>query len=126
MANDVRKAFLTNLEYYMNKSGLDRKQFAEKVGIGYSTVTAWFCEFKYPRPEKIKKIADFFEIPISCLTEVNSNPVSKAETAHEVQALVDDQYKKADLLKQLLSNASKLNISQLECLLTMATTLSAQ
>lgn len=118
MSYDVRKAFITNLEYYMSKSGLDRKQFAEKVGIGYSTVTAWFCELKYPRPEKIKKIAEYFEIPMSCLTEVNNDLIAKNEVTKEIQAIVDNQYKKADLIKQLLDNASKLNISQIEYLLT--------
>lgn len=121
---DMRKNFLNNLEFYMKREGVSRNDLAEGTKIPYTTICSYFNEFKFPRTDKLEKIAKFLHISTAEL--INSNTEGVADVESETDEIINNQYKKADLLKQLLSSASKLNISQLECLITMATTLSAQ
>ena len=70
MAALGNKAILSkNLKYYMDKSGMDRKQLADIWGFPYSTVTEWVNGKKYPRIDSIEIMADYFGILKSDLIE---------------------------------------------------------
>ena len=70
MAALGNKAILSkNLKYYIEKSGMDRRQLAEIWGFPYSTVTEWINGNKYPRIDRIEIMADYFGILKSDLIE---------------------------------------------------------
>lgn len=64
-----KEIFAKNLNYYIDKSGKDRRQLAEIWKVPYSTLTGWVNAQKYPRIDKIEIMADYFGILKSDLIE---------------------------------------------------------
>ena len=58
--------------------GISRKDFCERLGFAYSTVTDWLNAEKYPRIDKIEMMANFFGISKADLVEP---PASSAPPA---------------------------------------------
>ena len=58
-----------NLKNHIAKSGKDRVEVAEALGVPYSTITDWINGKKYPRINYIEKLADYFSISKSDLIE---------------------------------------------------------
>ena len=67
-----------NIKRYMQKNGISRKDFCERLGFAYSTVTDWLNAEKYPRIDKIEMMANFFGISKADLVEP---PASSAPPA---------------------------------------------
>ena len=55
-----KRTFATNLKKYMALGDKSRKDLANDLGISYYTVTDWVNGKKYPRMDKVEKIADYF------------------------------------------------------------------
>ena len=53
----------------MNVNGKNRKEVANDLNISYSTLTDWVNGKKFPRIEKVEKLADYFGISKSDLIE---------------------------------------------------------
>ena len=90
---DNKEIFAYNLNFYMNENGKSRTDLAEALGISYFTVTDWVNGKKYPRMDKVEKLAKYFNIKISDLVEkksIESNPVEMA-TIH-ANILKDEEY----------------------------------
>lgn len=66
-----KEVMANNLRRYVEKSGKDRKQIAEELGFPYSTFTDWMNAKKYPRIDRIEKMADYFGVLKSDLIESN-------------------------------------------------------
>lgn len=58
-----------NLKLFIAKSGKERREIAEDLGIPYSTLTDWINGKKYPRINNIEKMASYFGISKSNLIE---------------------------------------------------------
>lgn len=70
MAQEWSKAiFAKNLRYYMGVSGKNQKELAEVAGVSAPTFNEWINAKKFPRIDKIQKLADFFGIMKSDLIE---------------------------------------------------------
>lgn len=72
-----------NIKRYMQKMGISRKDFCERLGFAYSTVTDWLNAEKYPRIDKIEMMANFFGISKADLVEP---PASSAPPAPDPSA----------------------------------------
>ena len=64
-----KKIFARNLSYYVERCGKTQKELAELVGVAYTTFNDWKRGRKYPRIDKIEKLADYFGIQKSDLIE---------------------------------------------------------
>lgn len=64
-----REIFGENLEKYLNKSGLDQRDLALKMDVSDATISNWINGKKFPRLDKIQKLADLFSINKSDLIE---------------------------------------------------------
>ena len=64
-----KKVFSGNLKYYMELSGKNQKELAEIVGVTAPTFNEWIKGKKFPRIDKIQKLADYFGIVKSDLIE---------------------------------------------------------
>lgn len=84
-----KKVFAENFNYYLKKSGLMKKEIAEKLKIGQSTVTDWSKMRAYPRMDKVQRLAEIFEIEMSDLVEVR-NIESKTYVSKEAQKITED------------------------------------
>lgn len=62
MSEEARKILARNIEYHMNRLGLDRYQLCEALGLKYTTLATWLQGRKYPRIDKIDAMAKFFGI----------------------------------------------------------------
>ena len=58
-----------NLRKYIQLSGKNRHEICQALGFNYSTFTDWVVGRKYPRIDKIEKLADYFGIQKSDLIE---------------------------------------------------------
>ena len=53
----------------MDNMGISRREFCQRLGFAYSTVTDWLNAEKYPRIDKIEMMANFFGISKADLVE---------------------------------------------------------
>ena len=68
MSNN-KKVIAENIRYYMSQKGIVRKDLCDALGFKYSTVTDWPNAEKYPRIDKIEKMAAYFGVSKSDLVE---------------------------------------------------------
>ncbi len=90
---DNKEIFAYNLNFYMRENGKSRKDVADAIGVSYFTFTDWVKGKKYPRMDKVEKLANYFNIKISDLVEkksIENNPVELAEIHAEI--LLDEEY----------------------------------
>ena len=71
-----KETFARNLSYYIDKHGIEQKELAEIVGVAPSTFNAWVKAKKYPRIDKIERLANYFGILKSDLIEEQDNTES--------------------------------------------------
>ena len=79
MALWSKEVFAKNLRKYMESKGITQKELAEKIGVSAPTMNDWLQAKKYPRIDKIEKLADYFGVLKSDLIE------EKSEEHFEVQ-----------------------------------------
>ncbi|MBI5972177.1 helix-turn-helix domain-containing protein [Staphylococcus caledonicus] len=65
----AREIFSENLLSLLDKKGIDQKQLAIELNISPASVTHWIKGNKYPRIGKIEEIAEYFNVPMSRLTQ---------------------------------------------------------
>lgn len=63
--------FTDRFNELLEENGLNRKQFAEKSGIPYTTVIGWTTLSRLPDYTALVKIADFFHCSLDYITERN-------------------------------------------------------
>lgn len=70
MTTGLNKTIIANnIQYYMDKTGKKRKELCMDLDIKYSTLSEWLQGKKYPRIDKIEKLADYFGVQKSDLIE---------------------------------------------------------
>lgn len=77
-----KQVMASNIRRYMAIMGIDRKEFCQRLGFKYSTVTDWLNAEKYPRIDKIEMMARYFGITKADLVEKRI-PLSNAPTLAE-------------------------------------------
>ena len=84
---DNKDIFASNLQKYMKRNDKSRTDIAEALGISYYTVTDWVKGKKYPRMDKVERLAKYFGIKKSDLIEqktIDTHPVEMAERHFEI------------------------------------------
>ena len=64
-----KQVFSKNLRTYMEQAGKTQKEVADVVGVAAPTFNEWLSGKKFPRIDKIQKLADYFGILKSDLIE---------------------------------------------------------
>ncbi len=64
-----KKVMGRNIQRYMDKLGIERKELAKAIGVPYSSLTDWINGKTYPRIDKIEKLANYFGVSKSDLVE---------------------------------------------------------
>jgi len=75
-----------NIKHYMKAFGIDRKEFCNRLGFKYSTVTDWLNAEKYPRIDKIEMMASFFSINKADLVEPH-NSIPTVHAGYKIPVL---------------------------------------
>lgn len=91
---DMRKKFAENLLKLLNESHMNQMDLAKRMGVSTPTVSDWVRAVKYPRIDKMQKLADIFHVPMGEL--MGTEPDTAQEAAKE-QIVSDLDARFADL-----------------------------
>ena len=70
MSSDREKqVFSANLRFYMQKYNRNQNDIASALGVNKSSVSLWVNGQKYPRIDKVQRLADYFGITMADLVE---------------------------------------------------------
>ena len=84
---DNKNIFASNLRRYMELNKKSRREVSEAIGVSYYTFTDWVNGKKYPRMDKVEKLAAYFGILKSDLIEektIQNSPKEMAELHFEM------------------------------------------
>lgn len=86
-----RSVFVRNLNYQMELHNKSRQDISTALGVSYFTVTSWVNGSKYPRMDKVEKLAAYFGVQISDLVEdKKEEPTVKDDgLSEEMMELID-------------------------------------
>lgn len=80
-----KKIMGDNIQFYMDRARIERREFAEAIGVPYSSLTDWINGKSYPRIDKIQLMADYFGIEKADLVESRNS--SKRSVARRIPVL---------------------------------------
>lgn len=66
---NTRDIFRQNLNFYIERSGKNKRIISAEMGIPYTTLVDWANGNKFPRADGIEKLAEYFKILKSDLLE---------------------------------------------------------
>lgn len=104
--------FAKNLTYYIEKHGKEQKEIAEFIGVAPSTFNNWVKGNKYPRIDKIEKLANYFGIMKSDLIEEYSK-----STATKTTSITEDEQNLLGLFRKVPENKQKMVIQMIQAAL---------
>lgn len=112
-----KEVFAKNLRYYMDLAGKNQKEMAKIAGVSAPTFNDWLKAKKYPRIDKIEKLADYFGIlksdliedkknkPAIMIDELKDFSESKIELMDFVKSVPDDKAERVlQVMKLILQN----------------------
>ncbi|MCE5580707.1 helix-turn-helix transcriptional regulator [Staphylococcus pseudintermedius] len=106
----ARKIFSENLLSLLHQKGIDQKQLAIDLNISPASVTHWIKENKYPRIGKIEEIAEYFDVPLSRLTQDQEKKEEHQETiaAHfDKEDLTEEEMEEVRQFIEFIKNRKK-------------------
>ena len=81
-----KQTMAKNLSYYVERSGKSKRELAEITGVAPSTFNEWTKGNKYPRIDKIEKLANYFGILKSDLIEERTEEHRQTQQINSVLA----------------------------------------
>lgn len=67
--NKQRAVFAHNLKELLNTKKMSQAELERRLGLGSGLISKWMKGTAYPKLDTIQKVADFFDIPTSSLTQ---------------------------------------------------------
>lgn len=108
----LRQIFSANLNYYMELTKKSRDDICRALNIPYMTVSDWCRGFKYPRMDKIEKLANLFGIKmIDLIEEKNFDDLPEKDEIWEIRAKLR-QRPELKVLFDMSSKATKEDIEK--------------
>lgn len=108
---DNKNTFASNLRRYMEINGKSRRDVSEAIGVSYYTLTDWVNGKKYPRMDKVEKLAAYFGILKSDLIEDK-----KEKPTAQGDGLTDGQRKLIEFAQSLSEDQAALALRLLKSL----------
>lgn len=85
-----KEVMAKNIRYYMEKRGLNAKDFSIELDFKYSTVLDWLNAKTYPRIDKIEMMANYFNIEKSDLVEDKDKEKENIDISIMVNDLIEN------------------------------------
>lgn len=118
-----KSVFAQNLKTQMTLHGKTRKDIADALDLSYYTVSDWVNGKKYPRMDKVERLAQYFGILKSDLIEEKLTPEKEKDNDTLANIIVrlrtDQQY------RSVVESIYNMNSAQLESVDQMLKTLEA-
>lgn len=104
-----KKVFARNLTYFIAQSGKTQKELADMLGVAQSTFNNWCTGVRYPRMDKVEKLANYFGIKKSDLIEdrVIEKRKKKVDVAVDIVVRLGADQQFCDAVKMLYRLDSK-------------------
>ncbi len=103
-----KNVFSENLKRYMKENDKSRREVCEALGVSYYTFSDWVNGKKYPRMDKVEKIANYFGILKSDLIEDKQKQPPQGELS----------FKKREFIKRV-ERMSEAQLERLEQILAL-------
>lgn len=107
MGNDPRDKFMRqilaqNLSKKIKDSGMTQAQLASAIGIGPNSLSSYLAANRYPRPEVLHRLANYFNVSVGDLTDDKAGK-ARAEGALSSEATaIASKYDELDEYGQAL------------------------
>lgn len=106
-----KDVFARNLKMYMDMAGKNQKEMAEIIGVSAPTFNEWLKAKKYPRIDKIERLANYFGILKSDLIEDKQRQSTNNELSErkklfmqKVEGMSEDQLERLERILALVEN----------------------
>ena len=106
-----KNVFSVNLKRYMKEHDKSRKEVSDALGVSYYTFSDWVNGKKYPRMDKVEKLANYFGILKSDLIEDKQKQptegelsIRKKEFMQKVASMSDDQIERLEQILALVES----------------------
>lgn len=112
-----KETMAKNLKYYMEKTGKTQKELAAVAGVSEPTFSYWINGIKYPRIDKIQKLADYFGILKSDLIEEKVTPEMQknSDTMVDITVRISADINFRNVVKRNMYNDEFLSLSVMLC-----------
>lgn len=101
-----------NIKYLRRQRGYTQQGLADATGISQSLISSWELGIREPSYEMLKRVAQFFSVPIS-------NLISETHADQEtVQAIADSLHHNPDL-RLLFDKTRKMSKSDIKAVLSV-------
>ena len=111
---DNKNIFSSNLKKYMDLNNKTRREICDALGFSYYTFTDWVNGKKYPRMDKVEKLADYFGILKSDLIEDKKDTPSPGITK-----LTEGEQMLLDLFRQVPEDQQQLVLQMIRAALSL-------
>jgi len=71
MPDIVREIFAKNLRFFMEEKGISQADICRELNVSSATASDWCNGNKFPRTDKIQRLADLLGVRLSALTTEN-------------------------------------------------------
>ena len=106
-----KKVFARNLKFYMEEAGKNQKEMAKIIGVSAPTFNEWLKEKKYPRIDKIERLADYFGVLKSDLIEDKRQQFTQSNLSdrkkafmRKIEGMSDNQLERLEQILALVEN----------------------
>lgn len=107
-----KQVFSKNLRKFMEQAGKTQKEVADVVGVAAPTFNEWLSGKKFPRIDKIQKLADYFGILKSDLIE--EKMTEEKEKDNEILAEIIVRMRMDDEFRSLVESLYLLDADKIQ------------
>ncbi len=85
-SQELAKIFSSNVNYYIRRKNINRADVARDLEVPYTTFVDWTKGIKFPRMDKMEKLADYFGVTIDDLLTPKDSKTSSQDEVWEMRA----------------------------------------
>ena len=116
---DNKNIFASNLQRYMEINGKTRRDVSEAIGVSYYTFTDWVKGKKYPRMDKVEKLAAYFGILKSDLIEEKTEEHREMQKKNDTLSDIVIRMQTDDVFMSVVESLYKLDQKKLSSILNL-------
>lgn len=92
--SEIKKVFSKNFNHLLKINDKTQKDVSSALGFPQATISDWSRGVKYPRMDRVGKIAQYFNVPISDLIEDKPSAQSLTKKDENDIAVIIEEMKK--------------------------------
>ena len=119
MSNENNITFAKNLNIFIERSGRTKKEIAEVIGVAQSTFNEWTKGKKYPRMDKVEKLAEYFGILKSDLIEEKTAEHREMQKKNDILSDIVLRMQTDDVFLSAVESLYKLDQKKLSSILNL-------